>query len=101
MKKFLTVCLMVIGLQGFCQTLPLNTTIPPAPGSNTVEAVNSITLLPTYQTTPGQTYIFRLVPTRYANTPTNAQNDHNYIRTEEAYIELFNSTALNNADVEQ
>jgi YD repeat-containing protein len=101
MKKTLMAGLLVISLQGLCQTLPFNVTIPPAPGSNTVEATNSITLLPTYQTTTGATYIFRVVPKRYANSPANAQNDYNYIRAEEAYVELFNSTSMNNADVDQ
>ena len=101
MKKILLACLVAIAAQGLCQTLPFSVSIPPAPGSNTVEANNSILISPTYQTTPGGTYIFRVVPKRYANSPTNAQNDYNFIRVEEAYVELLNTTAFNNADVDQ
>src|SRR5688572_16550873 len=85
-KKFLWLWLTGIAMQGLGQTLPLNLAIPPGPGTNTVEAVSSIRITPNYQTTPGQTYIFRVVPNRYPPAPSNSQNDYNYVRSEEVFV---------------
>ena len=99
MKKFLTFCLIVISAGAMAQSLPFEVNIPPAPGSNTVEANHKISITPTFHSNGG-VYSFRILTNRYAYSPDPSVNNYNFIKTEEAFFN-YNSSQLAAANPDQ
>jgi RHS repeat-associated protein len=95
MKNYLTLALAFAMLVAFSQTLPFKVDIPPANATNPTEANNAIKVT-SFASGSGNTYSFRILSNRYAFDPTNASNDYNYIKTEEAF---YNYTAAQLASV--
>ena len=86
MRTFYLSLFLLVGLGAVSQNLPFTVGIPPAPGSNTVEAGKSITITPGYSTTPSGTYVFRIVSDRFINDPDPSVNNYNFIKSEDAYF---------------
>jgi RHS repeat-associated protein len=99
MKNYLTLALAFATLVAFSQNLPFKVDIPPANATNPTEANNAIKIT-SFASGSGNTYSFRILSNRYAFDPTNASNDYNYIKTEEAFYN-YSATQLANANPDQ